>query len=81
MSGHKEQALDEKRYHFRLGATCVTGFSEVIHISSLDSFDDSCRQSGGRSLVQRQQVRQTGPTRQAHNGCIEEHMATGWQLV
>lgn len=40
MSAHKEQALDEKRYHFRFGATCVTGFSEAIHTSSYDNFED-----------------------------------------
>lgn len=39
MSAHKEGALDEKRYHFRFGSTCVTGFSQVIHTSSFDSFD------------------------------------------
>lgn len=39
MSAHKEEALDEKRYHFRFGSTCVTGFSTVIHTSSFDSFD------------------------------------------
>lgn len=39
MSAHKEEALDEKRYHFRFGSTCVTGFSQVIHTSSFDSFD------------------------------------------
>lgn len=40
MSAHKESALDEKRYHFRFGATCVTGFSQPIHTSSFDSFED-----------------------------------------
>lgn len=40
MSAHKEQALDESRYHFRFGSTCVTGFGEAIHTSSFDTFDD-----------------------------------------
>jgi hypothetical protein len=39
MTAHKEQALDEKRLHVRFGATCVTGFSQVIHTSGFDSFD------------------------------------------
>lgn len=39
MSAHKEGALDEKRHHFRFGSTLVTGFSQVIHTSSFDSFD------------------------------------------
>jgi hypothetical protein len=40
MSAHKEQALDESRYHFRFGSTCVTGFGDAIHTSRFDTFDD-----------------------------------------
>lgn len=30
--------MDEKRYHVRFGATCVTGFSQVIHTASFEDF-------------------------------------------
>lgn len=30
--------MDESRYHVRFGATCVTGFSQVIHTASFEDF-------------------------------------------
>jgi hypothetical protein len=40
MTAHKEAAVDESRQHARLGATCVTAFSEVIASSSFNSAAD-----------------------------------------
>jgi len=39
ITAHKEAAMDEKRYHVRFGVTCVTGYSDVIHSSSYDDFE------------------------------------------
>eukprot|EP00775_Hariotina_reticulata_P012345 gene12345-12479_t len=39
ITAHKEAAMDEKRYHVRFGVTCATGYSDVIHSSSYDNFE------------------------------------------
>lgn len=30
MTAHKEQAMNEKHYHVSFGATCVTGYGDLI---------------------------------------------------
>lgn len=32
--------MDEKRYHVRFGATCVTGYGDVMHTRDYGSFDE-----------------------------------------
>ncbi|KAF6259536.1 hypothetical protein COO60DRAFT_1003924 [Scenedesmus sp. NREL 46B-D3] len=40
ISAHKELAMDEKSFHVRFGATCVTGYGPLMRTADYASFDE-----------------------------------------